>query len=225
MAKLLYVTCNLRPVKRSLSLSLGWEFLDHYVRWNPWDEVHILDVYRDNIQRIDTDVLSAWDKLSSGESFTFLLPEEQRKIERIWRLAEQFGAADRYVFVTHMWNLGFPAEFKMYLDAVCVVDKNYRLKANHAQGMLKGQGKRSLHIHAAGAIRYGEEVDSCTPYLMSVMNFLGVNQHEAVVLEGSDVTDHPPSGSSIKSQKRLLELAAHFGAASSTVRDASQLLR
>jgi len=208
MAKMLYVTCNLNPINKSRSLSLGSDFLEHYLRWNPWDEVYFLDVYRDNIQRIDIDVLSAWEKLSSGD---FLNHEEQRKIGRIWRLAEQFASADRYVFVTPMLNLGFPAEFKMYIDAICVVDKCYRLNAHDAQGMLTGQGKRSLHIHSTGAIRYGEEVDSCVPYLRSVLNFLGVSQQEAVVMEGSDAPGQDPEGSFHESQKRLVELAARFG--------------
>lgn len=211
MAKLLYVTCNLNPAERSRSLSLGSEFLDHYLRWNPWDEVHFLDLYRDNIQRIDADVLSAWDKLSSGESISFLNPEEQRKIGRIWSTADQFTAADRYLFVTPMWNLGFPAEFKMYIDAVCVVDKSYRLDAHGAKGTLKGQGKRSLHLHAAGAVRYGEELDYCVPYLRSLLNFLGVSRHEAVVLEGSDDPEHEADGAFAKSRKKVLDLAALFG--------------
>jgi FMN-dependent NADH-azoreductase len=34
MANLLYVTCNVRPQVRSRSLSLGYEFLDEYLRRN-----------------------------------------------------------------------------------------------------------------------------------------------------------------------------------------------
>lgn len=210
MAKMLYVTCNLNPINRSRSLTLGSDFLEHYLRWNPWDEVHFLDVYRDNIQRIDADVLSAWEKFAGEDTLAFLNQEEQRKIGRIWRLAEQFASADRYVFVTPMMNLGFPAEFKMYIDAVCVVDKCFRLDAHNAQGMLTGQGKRSLHIHATGGIRYGKEVDSCVPYLRSVLNFLGVSQQEAVVLEGSDIPGKEPEGSFHESKKKLIELAARF---------------
>ncbi len=60
MAKLLYVTCNLKPVEHSRSLSVGKEFLDEYLRSNPGDEVHFLELYRDNIQRIDADVLGGW---------------------------------------------------------------------------------------------------------------------------------------------------------------------
>jgi len=53
MANLLYVTSNLKPVEHSRSLSVGKEFLDEYIRCNPDDAVYFLDLYRDNIQRID----------------------------------------------------------------------------------------------------------------------------------------------------------------------------
>ena len=53
MAAILYVRCNLKPVGQSRSLSVGAEFLETYVSRNPHDRVHVIDVYRDPIQRID----------------------------------------------------------------------------------------------------------------------------------------------------------------------------
>ena len=43
MANLLYVTCNVRPQDKSRTLSLGNEFLEEYIRWNPKEEVQVLD--------------------------------------------------------------------------------------------------------------------------------------------------------------------------------------
>ena len=69
MANLLYVTCNIRPQDRSRTLSLGYEFLEEYMRWNPKDEVQVLDLYRDNIQRVDLDVLNVWGRIERGEGY------------------------------------------------------------------------------------------------------------------------------------------------------------
>ena len=52
MARLLYITCNLEPVKLSRGLTVGSEFINEYQRCNPGDEIHFLDLYRDNIQRL-----------------------------------------------------------------------------------------------------------------------------------------------------------------------------
>lgn len=186
MAKLLYVTCNLKPAELSRSLSVGKEFLNEYLRQNPTDEVHFLDLYRDNIQRIDADVLGGWGRMRNGESFASLTIDEQRKIGRIWKHADQFIAADKYVFVTPMFNLGFPAEFKMYIDAVCVVGKTFTYTPTGPVGLLKSQGRKCLHIHSNGGFHYGKEEDHSVPYLKSIMDFMGIEDFEAVVVEGVD---------------------------------------
>ncbi|GFO59684.1 FMN-dependent NADH-azoreductase 2 [Geomonas silvestris] len=191
MAKLLYVTCNLKPVEYSTSLLVGKEFLEEYLRENPNDEVHTLDLYRDNIQRIDADVLSGWGKLRNGASFESLSDDEHRKVNRIWKHADQFIAADKYVFVTPMYNLGFPAELKMYIDAVCVVGKTFTYTPTGAVGLLKDQDRKCLHIHSNGGFHFGKEEDHSVPYLKAIMGFMGVEKFESIVVEGVDaMPDH-----------------------------------
>src|SRR5208283_5923457 len=121
MAKLLYIICEIKPVENSPSLFVASEFINEYLKLNPNDEIHVLDLYRDYIQRTDADILSGWEKINQGHAFVTLTDDEQRKIGRHLKLADQFIAADKYVFVTPMWNIGFPAEFKIYIDAICVI--------------------------------------------------------------------------------------------------------
>jgi len=210
MAKLLYVTCNVRPQQRSRTLSLGNEFLEEYLRRHPQDEVQILDLYRDSIQRIDQDVFSAWERTERGENHALLLSEEERrKMSRIWRLADQFTRCDKYVFVTHSLNLWFPAEFKMYIDAISVPDRTYRLTPGGAEGMLSDRQRKSMHLHAGPTFKFGQEQDLSVPYLSSVLGFLGVAQHETVLLEGDD-PERVSAGDHEKARHRLLELAHRF---------------
>jgi len=186
MAKLLYVTCNLKPTEHSRSLSVGKEFLDEYLKHHPDEEVHFLDLYRDHIQRIDADVLSGWGKMRDGATFASLTSDEQRKIGRICKHADQFIAADKYVFVTPMFNLGFPAELKMYIDAVCVVGKTFTYTQTGPVGLLKDQGRKCLHIHSSGGLHHGKDEDHSVPYLSSIMGFMGIDDFQAIVLEGVD---------------------------------------
>jgi len=210
MAKLLYVTCNLKPVEHSRSLSVGKEFLNEYLRQNPTDEVHFLDLYRDNIQRIDADVLSGWGKMRNGESFASLTSDEQRKIGRIWKHADQFIAADKYVFVTPMFNLGFPAELKMYIDAVCVVGKTFTYTPTGPVGLLKNQGRKCLHIHSNGGFHYGKAEDHSVPYLKSIMGFMGIEDFEAVVVEGVDAVPDQAEEFKVAAGHRARKLASQF---------------
>ena len=210
MANLLYVTCNVRHQDRSCSLSLGYEFLDEYLRRNPNDEVQVLDLYRDGIQRVDQDVFSALGRIEQGKDYVLLLSEEERrKMSRLWRLADQFSRCDKYVFVTHSLNLWFPAEFKMYIDAICIPDRTYRLTPGGAEGILSDRHRKSLHVHAGPPFKFGQEHDLSVPYLRSVLSFLGVAHHETVFLEGDD-PERVSEGDHEKARRRLLELARRF---------------
>lgn len=209
MANLLYVTCNVRTQDRSRSLSLGAEFLEEYLLCNPREEVQVLDLYRDSIQRVDLDVLNARNRIERGEDYGILSYEERQKMSRLLRLAEQFDRCNKYVFVTHSLNLWFPAEFKRYIDAICVPDRTYCLTPHGAQGTLSAAYRKSLHLHAVPPYRFGQEQDLSVTYLNSVLNFFGVTAHETVLLQGDD----PEQGSKNEYEavrRKLLEVARHF---------------
>lgn len=209
MANLLYVTCNVRPQDRSRSLSLGNEFLDEYLRFNPQDEVQFLDLYRDSIQRVDLDVLNVWWRIERGEDYGFLSDGERHKIARLMRLADQFRRCDKYVFVTCSLNLWFPAEFKMYIDAIGIPDPTNHMMPLAAKGMLPGQRKKSLHVHACSPHDFLQEQELSVVYLRSVLSFLGVTDHEAVLLEGDD-PERVSEAEHEKARHRLLKLAHRF---------------
>lgn len=209
MANLLYITCNVKPQDQSRTLTLGYEFLEEYLRRNPLDEVQVLDLYRDNIQRIDQDLLTAWKRIEHGEDYVPVSEEERRKMSRVWRLVDLLCRCDKYVFVTHSLNLWFPAEFKMFIDAICVPNRTYRTTSHGAEGMLTARHRKSLHLHAGPANAYGVEQDQSVTYLRSLLNFLGVTDQETVLLEGDD----PEQGSKETyevARCQLSELACRF---------------
>jgi FMN-dependent NADH-azoreductase len=209
MTNLLYVTCNVRPQDRSCTLSLGNEFLEEYLRRNPQDEVQVLDLYRDSIQRVDLDVLNVWWRIERGEDYSFLSDGERNKIARLLRLADQFRRCNKYVFVTCSLNLWFPAEFKMYIDAIGIPDPTNNMTPLAAKSMFPNQSRKSLHVHACSPHNVVQEQELSVAYLRSVLNFLGVTDHETVILEGDD-PERVSGGEHEKARHRLLELAHRF---------------
>lgn len=209
MANVLYVTCNVRAQDSSRILSLGAEFLVEYLLRNPQDDVQMLDLYRDSIQRVDQDVLNASDRIERGEDYGILSYEERRKMSRLWRLAEQFDRCDKYVFVTHSLNLWFPAEFKMYIDAICVPDRTYCLTPHGAKGALSAMYRKSLHLHAGSPYEFGREQDLSVAYLSSVLNFFGVTAQETLLLQGDD-PERGAQGEYEAVRSKLLEVARRF---------------
>jgi FMN-dependent NADH-azoreductase len=207
---LLYIRCNLKARENSRSRTLAGAFLDEYRRLHPDDKVETVDLYRDDIPRIDEDIFSGWGSLRSGAAFRSLNPTQQRKLSRLSELADQFVSADKYVFATPMWNLGLPAEMKMYIDAVCVVGKAFKYTPQGPIGLFKGLAKKCLHLHSSGGFHFGKTEDHSVPYLRDIMNFVGVEHFQAIVLEGVDAFPERAEELKSKAVEEAIAAAASF---------------
>ncbi len=116
MSTLLYVTAHPGNPETSYSLSAGEQFVQAYRESHPQDEVVHVDLYQRNIPHIDADVLDAWGKLQTGGTFNQLTEIQQQKVTQLNELLEEFVAADKYVFVTPMWNFSYPPVMKAYIS-------------------------------------------------------------------------------------------------------------
>ncbi|MBA4600850.1 FMN-dependent NADH-azoreductase [Thermoactinomyces mirandus] len=183
MATLLYVTANPKPESESVSLQVGRAFLSAYELANPFDEIEKVDVYQDDIPLLDGNVFNAWAKLS--ESLPLSL-SERKKLTRINQLVDQFVEADKYVFVTPMWNFGLPPMFKAYIDLICMSGKTFRYTEQGPVGLMVG--KKAIHIQARGGIyshgnaRIMEYGDS---YVRMILGFIGIDQVQSIIAEGT----------------------------------------
>ncbi|WP_419871403.1 FMN-dependent NADH-azoreductase [Candidatus Pristimantibacillus sp. PTI5] len=185
MAKVLYITAHPHDHQTSYSMAVGKAFIEAYREAHAHDEVISIDLYNSYIPHIDADVFSGWGKLRSGSEFSALSAEEQKKVSRLNELTEHFVEADKYVFVTPMWNFSFPPVMKAYLDALCVVGKTFKYTESGPVGLL--EGKKALHIQARGGI-YSEgpaaEMESGHRYIGIIMNFFGIPHTEGIFVEG-----------------------------------------
>jgi len=185
LAKVLYITAHPHNETASFSMAAGKAFIEEYKTVNPNDEVVTIDLYKENIPHIDADVFSGWGKLQSGSAFDALSQEEQAKVSRLAELSEQFIGADKYVFVTPLWNFSFPPVMKAYLDSVAVAGKTFKYTAEGPIGLLTD--KKALHIQARGGF-YSEgpaaELEMGHKYLNIMMNFFGVPSFEGLFIEG-----------------------------------------
>ncbi|AUS08475.1 FMN-dependent NADH-azoreductase [Laceyella sacchari] len=183
MATVLYVTANPKPESESVCLRMGREFLRTYELTNPLDEIVELDLYRDPIPLLDFDVFSGWSKLNEGSPLTL---EERKKLGRISELVEQFIHADKYIFVTPMWNFGLPPMFKAYIDLVCMQGKTYQYTAAGPVGMLLN--KKAVHIQARGQIYSqgpAQAMEYADSYVRLVLGLMGITDVQSIIAEGT----------------------------------------
>lgn len=208
MAKLLYITAHPHDETLSYSMAAGQAFLKSYKENNPEDQVTHIDLYKEEIPYIDADVFQGWGKLQSGNGFEELSEGEQKKVKRLAELSEQFIEADKYVFVTPLWNFSFPPVMKAYIDSVAVAGKAFRYTEHGPVGLLTD--KKGLHIQARGGF-YSEgpaaEMEMGHRYLTTMMQFFGVPSFEGLFVEGHNAM--PEKAEEIK--ENAIARAKEFG--------------
>lgn len=211
MAKVLYITAHPHDDTQSYSMAVGKAFIETYKEVHPDHEVVHLDLYKEYIPQIDVDVFNGWGKLKSGKSFEELSSEEKAKVGRLSELCEQFIAADKYVFVTPLWNFSFPPVMKAYMDAVAVAGKTFKYTEQGPVGLLTD--KKALHIQARGGI-YSEgpaaQMEMGHRYLSVMMQFFGVPSFEGLFVEGHAAMPEKAEEIKEKAISRAKDLAHTF---------------
>lgn len=125
------------------------------------------------------------DEPSLGALFT---PAEQRTPEQAARVAlddaliTQVQAVDAIVLGVPMYNFGVPVQLKTWIDAIARAGVTFRYTANGPEGLLKG--KKVYVALARGGLYRDTPADSQTPYLKSVLAFLGMTDVEFIFAEG-----------------------------------------
>jgi FMN-dependent NADH-azoreductase len=211
MAQILYITAHPHDETQSYSMAVGKAFIDNYRTVNPNDQIIHLDLYKENIPYIDADVFSGWGKLRSGQAFDDLSAEEKAKVGRLNELSDQFVAADKYVFVTPLWNFSFPPIMKAYLDSVAVAGKSFKYTEQGPIGLLSG--KKALHIQARGGY-YSEgpaaDMEMGHRYISIMMSFFGIPHLEGLFVEGHNATPDKAQEIKEKAISRAKDLAHTF---------------
>lgn len=189
LAKLLYITANpKKDSKLSKGMQIGEVFLEEFKKQQPDIEIEHMHLYSMEIPEVDMDLLYARAKLSfMGYTFEQLSEAEQTKITKMHELADRFIAADYYVFVTPLWNLGSPSIVKAFLDNLFITDKTFKNTEDGPVGLLTG--RKAVHIQTRGGIystgpmmdfEFGDR------FLRKALGFLGLEVMDTIVAEGMD---------------------------------------
>jgi FMN-dependent NADH-azoreductase len=206
--KVLYITANPKAVEYSHSLSVGERFIEEYLKNNREDEVVRIDLFEKNVPNIDYDVMGAWGKLANGVTFDLLTESEQQKLSSMNSNLEEFMNADKYVFVSPLWNFGLPPVLKAYIDNLLISGKTFRYTETGPLGLLLN--KKSLVIQASGGIYTNDamkDFEHGSNFLKVPLNFIGINDQHEILIEGVNMSDD--NGMAIR--QKNMEIATELG--------------
>lgn len=212
MAQLLYITANPKPPEKSVGLTVGQIFIDMYRESHPDDQIIHFDLYKEYVPTIDEDVLEAWNKLRKHDVVVHeLSPEQQLKLNAIEKIIGMMFRADKYVFLSPMWNWGIPPKLKAFIDSFIVVNKTFKYTPKGPVGFLTD--KKAIHIQSSGGI-YSEGniplLDFSHPFLRQVLSVAGIKDFKGLLIEGSEL--YPDRADEIKRNaiEKAKEMALRF---------------
>ena len=81
-----------------------------------------------------------------------------------------------------MYNFGVPAQLKNWIDAIARNGVTFRYTAQGPEGLLKG---KTVYVAFARGGRYRDTpADAQTPYLKTILGFLGMTDVRFIFAEG-----------------------------------------
>ena len=181
MSKVLHIVAS--PRGRSASTAVAKHFLASYLAAHPEDTVETLDLWTANLPEFDGAAIDAKYAILHGETFT---PEQTAAWSAVVSVAEQFKAADKFVFSLPMWNFGIPYKLKHWIDVIAQPGLTFSFSPETGYTGLVN-GKPAVAIYARGGAygpgTGGEGYDAQTSYLKQVLGFIGITDLKEILVE------------------------------------------
>lgn len=166
----------------SISRKLTAKFAESWLKTHPGGKIIERDLTTLNLPVLD----GSW----VGAAYT---PESSRTAAQSKALAASdslitdLEQANEYVFGVPMHNFSIPSTLKLWIDQVLRAGKTFSYDATGPKGLLTG--KKATLLLASGGV-YGEgsahaSLDFVTPYLRTVLSFVGITDVTIIAAEGT----------------------------------------
>lgn len=139
------------------------------------DSVTVRDLVANQIPMLDSETVGALRP--AGE-----LSERQREAAELSdQLIAELNDHDVIVFTAPMYNYSIPVQLKTYIDMVLRAGVTFRYTENGPEGLVKG--KKAMVLTTRGGIHKGLPSDLITPYMQTILNFIGITDVQYVYAE------------------------------------------
>lgn len=190
----------------SHSRQLASRFLDRWLQTHPDDQLVVRDLVRYPVPHIaDTTIAGFY---TPAEQFSDDLKQATALSDE---LIAELKAADLVLISTPMYNFALPSALKAWIDHVVRIGHTFSFSPeNGFAGLLAN--KRAVIATASGAAFSNEAMqpmDFLTPYLRTLLGFLGFQKVDVITVEGTTIDEaaHTRSQAAAQAQIERLVLA------------------
>ncbi|HCE4764045.1 FMN-dependent NADH-azoreductase [Vibrio parahaemolyticus] len=134
-----------------------------------------------------------------------LSQEQQAVVDLSDILIEEVKAADTLVIAAPMYNFTIPTQLKNWIDLIARAGVTFKYTENGVQGLI--EGKKAIVVTTRGGIHKDSPTDNVTPYLRTVLGFVGITDVEFVYAEALNMGDDAASKGISEAQSQLATMA------------------
>ncbi|ELB2120879.1 FMN-dependent NADH-azoreductase [Vibrio parahaemolyticus] len=131
--------------------------------------------------------------------------EQQAVVDLSDTLIEEVKAADTLVIAAPMYNFTIPTQLKNWIDLIARAGVTFKYTENGVQGLI--EGKKAIVVTTRGGIHKDSPTDNVTPYLRTVLGFVGITDVEFVYAEALNMGDDAASKGILEAQSQLATMA------------------
>lgn len=134
-----------------------------------------------------------------------LSQEQQAVVDLSDTLIEEVKAADTLVIAAPMYNFTIPTQLKNWIDLIARAGVTFKYTENGVQGLI--EGKNAIVVTTRGGIHKDSPTDNVTPYLRTVLGFVGITDVEFVYAEALNMGEDAASKGISEAQSQLATMA------------------
>lgn len=185
MPKLLRIDASSR-LNDSHSRNLADRLVKRWALAHPQGEIVLRDLVREPIPHISDETIGAFYTPKTDHT------ENQRQATALSdTLIAEIQSADLIVLDTPMYNFSLPSALKAWIDQIVRIGETFSFSPDKGfAGLL--QDKPVFVITATGAAFSNEALkpmDFLTPYLTTLLSFLGLSNIQVLTLEGTTIDE------------------------------------
>ncbi len=134
-----------------------------------------------------------------------LSEQQQQVVDLSNTLIEEIKTADTLIIAAPMYNFTIPTQLKNWIDLIARAGVTFKYTENGVQGLI--EGKKAIVVTTRGGIHKDLPTDTMTPYLRTVLGFIGITDVEFVYAEALNMGEEAATKGMTEAQSKLKTMA------------------